>query len=58
MITVDVDTDNYDGTIRERVKWHGPVYLGPEDEPGKPDFKAWFRAYCLEVFGEYKEEGR
>jgi len=56
MITVKVEPDNYDGTTHARVEWHGQVYLGPEDEQGKPDFKAWFKAYCLETFGEYKEQ--
>ena len=56
MITVRVEPDLYDGTIREQVEWHGPVYLGPEDEPGRPDFKAWFKAYCLETFGKYIEQ--
>ena len=53
MLTVK-DDPLRDGTIRPVVEWHGPVCLGPADEP-KPSFEKWFRAYCLEVFGEYKE---
>jgi len=55
MLTVRTEPDNYDGVVRERVEWHGPVCLGPADEP-KPSFARWFRHYIEDVLSlEYKE---